>query len=142
MTVFATEGKYVRLSSLVKNSDALQKMEFHNDVVVVNEVGTPTLQLGTVLGKVTATGKFKVSVQSASDGSEVPAAIYIGNAFGAITDTTVVAATDTKCVALTRGKLIVSKEALKLDATFDTDAEKTFAYNALKAVGILVEASI
>lgn len=141
MPVFATEGQYSRFSSLVKASDTPEKFEFHTDVITANETGTPTYQLGTVLGKVTATGKYKISVQTASDGSQVPAALVLASSFGEVRDVTLVAATDTKFVALTRGKVIVALEAMKLDATFDTVAEKQFVYDSLKALGILVEAS-
>lgn len=142
MTVFATEDQFSRLSSLIKNSDVNQKQEFLNELVTVNEAGTPTLQLGTVLGKVTATGKYKVAVETAVDGSKVPAAIYIGDTTGKVADLTLVAATDTKVLALARGKVIVSKEALKLDATYNDNTKKDVAYAALKALGILVETSI
>lgn len=37
--------------------------------------GQGVLARGTVLGQITASGKYKVSVSSASDGSQVPAAI-------------------------------------------------------------------
>lgn len=140
MTVFATEGQYSRFSSLVKISDTPEKFEFHTDVITVNDVAS-TLQLGTVLGKVTATGKYKVSLQAASDGSQVPAALVLGNSFGEIRDITLAATTDTKVVALTRGKVIVALEAMKLDASFGTATQKQFAYDALKALGILPEAS-
>jgi hypothetical protein len=142
MPVFATEGQFSRFGSLVKMSDTPERFEFHTDVVTANEAGTPTYTLGTVLGKVTATGKFKVSVQNAADGSQNPVAIYLGDGkMGAIVDTTLVAATDTPALALTRGKVIVAKEALKLDASFGTAAQKQAAYDSLKSVGILVEAS-
>lgn len=142
MTVIATEGQFTRFSSLVKSNDTPWKFEYHTDLITANEAGTPTYQLGTVLGKVTATGKYKVSVQTAVDGSQVPAALVLLNSFGEVRDTVLVAATDTKFVALTRGKVIVAKEGLKLDATFDNDTKKQAAYDALKALGILVEASI
>ncbi len=142
MTVIATEGQFARFSSLVKTSDTPEKFEFHTDYITANEAsGTPTYTLGTVLGKITASGKYIISKQAAADGSQVPAALVLGNAFGAIQDVTLVNATDTKFVALTRGKVIVSKEALKLDASFGTGPQIQFAYDSLKAVGILVEAS-
>lgn len=141
MTVLATEGQFARFSSLVKSTDAPYKIDFFTDSLTANEASTPTYTLGTVLGKVTATGKYIVSKQAAVDGSQTPVALYLGNAFGQISDTVMVAATDTKVLALTRGKVIVSKEALKLDATFGTGVQKQFAYDSLKAAGILVEAS-
>jgi hypothetical protein len=141
MTVIATEGQFSRFSSLVKINDTPEKFEFHTDLVTANETAITTYQLGTVLGKVTATGKYIVSKQAASDGSQVPAAIYLGNSFGAIDSVTLAATTDTKVLALTRGKVIVALEALKLDASFSSAAQKQFAYDSLKAVNILVEAS-
>lgn len=141
MPVFATEGPYSRFSSLVKINDTPEKFEFHTDVITASETTTPTYTLGTVLGKVTATGKYKISVQSANDGSQVPAALVLMNSFGEVKDATLVANTDTKFVALTRGKQIVALEAMKLDVSFSTAPQKQAAYDALKAIGILVEAS-
>lgn len=98
--------------------------------VTVNDTAG-TLAVGTVLGKVTATGKYKRAVQSASDGSQNAAAIVI-------TPITILGATDTKVVSLTRGPASVSKSALVLDATYDLDAEKDAVYASLEAVGIQV----
>jgi hypothetical protein len=140
MTIIATEGQFARLSALIKFLDTAGKPEMFKDVVTVNDTAA-TLTLGTVLGKVTATGAFKVAKQAAVDGSQNPAAIYIGDSFGVTGDTALIGATDTKVLVLARGKAIVSKEALKLDASFGTTPQKQAAYDALKAVGILVEAS-
>ena len=140
MTVIATEGQYTRFSSLVKWLDAPEKPELFKDVLTMNDA-VATLTLGTVLGKVTTTGKFKVCLQTATDGSNTPAALYIGDAFGATADTTLVAATDTKVLALVRGKAVVAKDALKLDSSFGTAAQKQTAYDALKAIGILAESA-
>lgn len=142
MAVFATEGQYSRFSALVKMSDTPERFEFHTDVVTANEAAPITYSLGTVLGKVTATGKYVACVRTAADGSQTPAAVYLGDGkMGAIVDTAVVAATDTSVLVLARGKVIVAKEALKLDATFDTTARKQTVYDALKAIGIFAEAS-
>lgn len=140
MTIIATEGQFARFSSLVKWLDTPTKPDFFKDVVTVNDAAS-TLTLGTVLGKVTATGKFVVAKQAAVDGSNVPAAIYIGDKFGATADTVLAATTDTKVLTLIRGKAIVALEALKLDASYGTAPQKQAAYDALKAIGILVEAS-
>jgi len=142
MTVIATEGQYARFGALVKMNDTPERFEFHTDVVTSNEAAPVTYTLGTVLGKITASGKYIVSKQAAADGSQVPAAIYLGDGkMGAIVDTAVPATTDTPVLVLSRGKVIVAKEALKLDASFGTNAQKQFAYDSLKALGILVEAS-
>lgn len=141
MAILAAEGLYSRFSSLVKMHDTPQRLEFHTQLYVANEVGTPTYSLGTVLGVVTATGKVIACVRTAVDGSQTPAAIYIGNSFGAIVDTTLVAATDTKVLTLARGKVIVSAQALKLDASFAAGAQTVAAYASLLALGIMVEQS-
>jgi hypothetical protein len=140
MAIFATEGQYSRFSALVKWLDAPEKPELFKDVVVMNDTAA-TLVLGTVLGKVTATGKYKRALQAAADGSQVPVAIYIGDAFGATADTALALNTDTKVLVLSRGKAIVAREALALDASFSTQTHKDFAYASLKAVGIMVEAA-
>jgi hypothetical protein len=98
--------------------------------VVVND-SAATLAIGTVLGKVTATGKYKVSVQTAVDGSQVPAAVVA-------VEKAVAAATDTGVVAMTRGPASVNKGGLILAASFDNDAKKLAAYAALEAIGIQV----
>jgi hypothetical protein len=140
MPVFATEGQFDRFSSLVKYIEDTAKPNTHNEVVTVNEAAQKTYALGTVLGKVTATGKYKIAVQSAADGSQVPAAIVIGDGLlGAVPPFNVAAATDTKVLTLARGKAIVAKEGLKLDASFNDAAKIQSAYDALKAIGILAE---
>lgn len=140
MTVLSTQDQWSHYSSLVKGGDTPEQMKFFTDAIVLNDVAA-TIPFATVLGKVTATGKFKVSLQGAADGSQIPAAIYTGNAFGETKATVLAATTDTKALALVRGKIVVSREALKLDASFGTAVQKQAAYDALKAIGILVEAS-
>jgi hypothetical protein len=73
MPVFATEGQFSRISSLMKMSDTPERFEFHTDVVTANEAAPITYNLGTVLGKVTATGKYVACVRTAADGSQTPA---------------------------------------------------------------------
>jgi hypothetical protein len=100
-------------------------------VVTANEASAKTYAVGTVLGKVTATGKYKICVQNAADGSQNPAAI-------AIADQSITAATDTKVLVLARGPAQVSKAALVLDASFGTQGQKDAAYAALEALNIQV----
>lgn len=137
MTIIATDTQ--RLSNLIKKTDAFYSPELCNQMVVANEVGTPTYKVGTVLGKITANGKYIRSVQTAVDGSQVPAAIYIADSFGNCNNVTLVAATDTKVLALVRGKVVVSAYALDLDASFTAGALTTAAYASLATQGILVE---
>lgn len=142
MSTISTKGQYVTLSGLIKKYDAPEAPEFFNDVVVVNTAGVVTIPLGTVLGKVTATGKYIPAVETAVDGSKVAAAIYIGDFQGAVLPTTTVAATDTNVLALTRGKVVVAKSALVVDATYNDATKLGVLYASLKALGIFAETTI
>lgn len=140
MAVIATDTN--RLSNLIKKYDAPNNPELFNDVVVVNQAAQTTLKVGTVLGKITASGKYIVAVETAVDGSKVPAAIYIGDSVGLAQDLVVPATTDTNVLVLNRGKVVVSKSMLLLDATYNTQAKLDAAYAALEALGILVEQTV
>lgn len=125
MALIATEAK--RLSNVLKQ-ELWPETGYCRAVVTVNDAAQ-TLVPGTVLGKVTATGKYKVSVQTAVDGSETADAIVMG-------EVDLAAATDTEVLVLVKGPAIVSKEGLVLDATFNLQAEKDAVYAALEAKGI------
>ena len=73
MALIATDT--YRLSNWLK-SEYAPELAFCRAVVTVND-SAQTLATGTVLGKVTATGKYKVCVQTASDGSQTADAIVI-----------------------------------------------------------------
>lgn len=74
-------------------------------------------------------GKYKLAVETATDGSKVAAAIVLE-------DKAVAATTDTKVLCLVKGPAIVSKAGLVLDSTYNLDAEKNAVYAALEAKGI------
>ena len=82
----------------------------------------------TALGKVSATGKYKISVQNAADGSQNVVALVVGDSFGTAAPFTVAATTDTKVLVLARGKVVVNKSAIAFDASYDLDAEKQAAW--------------
>lgn len=103
-------------------------------VAVVNDVAG-TLAVGTVLGKVTADGKYKVAVQTAVDGSAVADAIVM-------TETTVALNTDTNVLVMFRGPAAVNKAGLVLGASYDLDAEKAVVYASLEAKGIEVLSAV
>ena len=132
MPVIATDT--YRLSHLVKR-ELWPEDGYTRLVVTVNEAAAKTYAVGTVLGKVTATGKYKIAVETAVDGSKVADAIVIA-------DYAVPATTDTKVLVLVRGPAIVSKAALALDTTYNDDTKKAAVYAALEAKGILVNETI
>jgi ABC-type anion transport system duplicated permease subunit len=140
MPVIATDTQ--RLSNLIKKYDAPNNPELFNEVVTVNQAAQTTLKVGTVMGKITASGKYIVAVETAVDGSKVPAGIFIGDANGLAQDTVIAATTDTPVLVLARGKAVVSKDALFLDATYNDNTKKNTAYAALKALGIMVETTV
>ena len=122
-----------RFSNLVKK-ELWPESGFTRAVVTYN--GTAgELKIGTVLGKVTSGGKYKVAIQTASDGSAVADALVIE-------DKTMILNTDTPILVLLKGPAIVSKGALILDASYDLDAEKAVVYAALEAKGIMVNTTV
>lgn len=128
MPLIATDTP--RYSNVVKY-ELEPALAFCREALVANEATAKTYAVGTVLGQVTATGKWKICVQNAADGSQNPAAVVVE-------DKTVAATTDTRVLALVRGPAIVSKTGLVLDASFDLQAEKDALYAALVTKGILV----
>ena len=129
--LIATEN--FRLSNVLKH-EYEPSLGYCRETVVINDAAAG-LKIGTVLGVVTATGKYKVCVQTATDGSQNAAAVLME-------DKTIADSTDTKVLALVRGPAIVSKSGLVLDASFDQDAEKAAAYASLAAKGIVASDAV
>ena len=127
MALIAQEAH--RYSNLVKE-ELWHEKGYCTKQVIVNDA-SGTLALGTVLGMVTADGKFKRAVETAVDGSKAAAAIVVE----AIN---IPATTDTKVLVMYRGPAEVSKSALILSATYDNDIKKNVAYAELEAKGIQV----
>lgn len=125
MTVVATSVH--TLSNVVKHEYGAD-FAYCRELVTVNDAAG-TLAVGTVLGKITASGKYVRAVQTAVDGSAVAAAV-VWEAKA------IPATTDTKVLCLVRGPSGVSKGGLVLDATYDTAPEKAAVYASLNALGI------
>jgi molybdopterin biosynthesis enzyme len=125
MTLIATEAK--RLSNVVKQ-ELFPEAGYCRLAVTYNGTAA-SLVPGTVLGKVTADGKFKIAIQTAADGSQVADAIVM-------VEKTVLLNTDITVLCLVKGPAIVSKAGLILDASYDLDAEKAAVFAALEAKGI------
>jgi hypothetical protein len=92
-------------------------------------VANGTLDPGTVLGKITASGKYAAHDPAAVDGTETAVAVLWGKA-----DAT---GGDVSAVALVRGPAIVNRHDLVFVGTL-SEGEVTAAHTALLAVGILV----
>jgi hypothetical protein len=91
-------------------------------------IATGTLEPGTVLGKITADGKYVAHDPAAIDGTETAVAVLWGKADAA--------GGDAPGVALVRGPAIVNQHDLVFTGT-PTAPEITAAHTALAAVGIL-----
>lgn len=91
--------------------------------------GAGIVSPGSVLGRVTATGKYVVSAVGATDGSQTPAAI---NIYGADASTA-----GANVSAIVRDAE-VNGHCLVYHADRDQPAEKAAAHDALKSLGIIV----
>lgn len=132
MPVIATEAR--RFSNVVKK-ELWPEDGYTREVVIVNEAAARSYVYGTVLGRVTAGGKYRICVQNAADGSQVPAAIVLD-------EVAIPATTDVRVLVLVRGPAVVSKTGLVFDASFDLQAERDAAFVALEARGIAVNDGI
>ncbi len=118
MALLATELQ--KLSNTFKQ-ELWADLAFCRTVATANEAGAKTYKIGDVLGKVTASGKVKLAVETAVDGSKDFYAICME-------DKTVPATTDTKVLVAIRGPMSVNKAGVFLDATYDNDTKKNVVY--------------
>lgn len=128
MALLATELQ--KLSNTFKQ-ELWADLAFCRTVATANEAGAKTYKIGDVLGKVTASGKVKLAVETAVDGSKDFYAICME-------DKTVPATTDTKVLVAIRGPMSVNKAGVFLDATYDNDTKKNVVYAAMEAKNIQV----
>ena len=96
---------------------------------IVIASGAGALLPGTLLGKLTASGKFAPSPETAADGSEAAVAILVGRV-----DAT---SSDVVAVGLMR-HAEVNRYGLIYDASVDDDLKKSAKQDQLRAVGIVV----
>lgn len=126
-----------RLGSVIQSEEG-GEYGYSRKTVVANEAAQKTYVAGTVLGKVTADGKYKILEASAADGSQNFAGIYVGSAALTADDfQTIAATTDTNVVILYRDA-IVGKAGLVFGASVDTQGERNAIYAQMDAVGIKV----
>jgi hypothetical protein len=85
--------------------------------------------VGAVLGRITASGKYKLASSGGTDGAQTAAAVllYAADATSA----------DAAGLVIVRGPAIVSKAALVFDATVDDAAKTATKHGQLAALGII-----
>lgn len=104
---------------------------FCEEPLTVNVASETTLSVGSVLGKVTATGKYVPRDPAGADGSEVAAAVCLENI-------TVAATTDTTVAGIVNGSVILKKAGLVFDVAHDATQQAT-AISELEALSGVVK---
>lgn len=141
MATILTRPTMASLSDLVAD-EYVPSDGYTREVVTVNVASAGTLALGTVLAKVTATGKYVVQDASLATGAGLEAdCILIGANIKSL-GLTVAAGTDTKALVFRRGPLTVFQSALTMGAGTSTAAQKQAVYDALNAKGIVFAAQL
>lgn len=127
MTQEATRG--IRYSDLVKE-ELFKEHGFCRQTITANESSAQDYVIGHVLGEVTASGKYKISVKGAGDGSENAAAICVQNK-------SIPASTDTDVVVMYRGPAVVADESLTFDGSY-SQTQKETAYDTFESNNIKI----
>ena len=90
--------------------------------------GTP-YPVGAVLGRITASGKYKLATSGGSDGAQTASAVLLYAVDATLADAV--------GIVVARGPSIVSRAGLAYDATVDDGAKITTKIGQLAAVGII-----
>jgi len=96
--------------------------------VVTLLAGTP-YPVGSVLGKITASGKYTLSPATGTDGSQVASTVLLYAVDATLADAV--------GIVVARGPAIVSRAGLAYEATVDDGAKITTKIGQLAAVGII-----
>ena len=120
------------LGNLLKHEYA--NRTYTRETVTVNEAAAEEYSVGSLVGKVTATGKYKLVDPTAVDGSEVVAGVVIENK-------SVLATTDTSVAVLVRGPAIIADGAIVFDKTFDA-GQQTAAKAEIESLGIVIRQQV
>ena len=112
-------------------------VKFQFDPNYTNEAITLLLgtnyKAGSVLGKITASGKYKLAVVGAVDGSAVAVAVLLNPSDATLADAT--------GIILARGPAVVSKAALVFDVSVNTVPLTATKWAELTTVGIVPRTS-
>jgi hypothetical protein len=85
--------------------------------------------VGSVLGQITASGKYKLATATGSDGAQTATAVLLYAVDATLADAT--------GIVVVRGPSIVSRAGLAYDATVDDGTKITAKIAQLAAVGII-----
>jgi len=96
--------------------------------VVTLLIGIP-YPVGSVLGRITASGKYKLATSGGTDGAQTASAVLLYAVDATLADAT--------GIVVVRGPSIVSRAGLAYDGTVDDAAKITTKIGQLAAVGII-----
>jgi hypothetical protein len=96
---------------------------------VVTLLAGTAYPVGAVLGRITASGKYKLATSGGSDGAQTATAVLLYPVDATLADAT--------GIVVARGPAIVSRAALAYDATVDDGAKITTKIGQLAAAGIV-----
>ena len=85
--------------------------------------------VGSVLGRITASGKYKLATSGGSDGAQTASAVLLYAVDATLADAV--------GIVVARGPSIVSRAGLAYDATVDDGAKITTKLGQLAAIGII-----
>jgi len=85
--------------------------------------------VGAVLGRITASGKYKLATSGGSDGAQTAAAVLLYAVDATLSDAV--------GIVIVRGPAIVSRAALAYDASVDDAPKVTTKISQLAALGII-----
>ena len=112
-------------------------VKFQIDPNYTNEAITLLLgtnyKSGSVLGKITASGKYNLATAAGADGAQIAAAVLLNPVDATLSDAT--------GLILARGPAIVSKAALVFDVSVNTVPLTATKYAELTTVGIVPRTS-
>jgi hypothetical protein len=96
--------------------------------VITLLIGMP-YPVGSVLGRITASGKYKLATSGGTDGAQTASAVLLYAIDATLADAT--------GIVVVRGPSIVSRAGLAYDGTVDDAAKITTKLGQLAAVGII-----
>lgn len=100
--------------------------------VIILAAGMP-YPVGSVLGRITASGKYKLATSGGTDGAQTAVAVLLYPVDATLADA--------QGIVVARGPSIVSRAALAYDATVNDGAKITTKLGQLAAVGIIARDS-
>jgi hypothetical protein len=96
--------------------------------VITLLIGMP-YPVGSILGRITASGKYKLATSGGADGAQTATAVLLYAVDATLADAT--------GIVVARGPSIVSRAGLAYDGTVDDAAKITTKLSQLAAVGII-----